>query len=272
MPIGANNGDSQTQDVMSRISALESSLATVIDSLNRIQLISPVHASSSASNTAAANANPPTTTANIDPFIEGSRATPHSQRVSAHHVNPEGDFSVASATTGASQLVTTSGSKIRHKIEDFPTYNGAKEIGSDIIFWIAVIESKTKSFADKFHDDDYRHIILGRLTGPAKDQLEYTSFLFDRCQNWQEMKSNLKQSFEDPSYRLKLEHAFAMRVLSPFESSAAFMNAWYYLARAVMEQRHSHDPAARSRLVNDEVARLISSLPVSIQSDVESRF
>jgi hypothetical protein len=113
-------------------------------------------------------------------------------------------FSVASATTGASQLVTTSGSKIRHKIEDFPTYNGAKEIGSDINFWIAVIESKTKSFADKFHDDDYRRIILGRLTGPAKDQLESTSFLFDRCQNWQEMKSYLKQSFEDPSYRLKL--------------------------------------------------------------------
>jgi hypothetical protein len=265
-----------TQDeVSSRLSAIESSLAILLENFSGMRMTSPVNVSSSASNpptTAqpAADAHP------VDPFIEQdvqtARVPALAPRVPAPYAGPQGSASTSSASTGYSQLVTTSGSKIRHRIEDFPVYDGSKEIGRDIHFWISVIESKTRSFVDRFNDDDFRRIILGRLIGTAKDQLESTSFLFDRCRDWSEMKIYLIQSFEDPNYGLKLEQTFANRILLPVESSAAFINIWQYLARAVMEKRHPNDRGAKARFINDEVSRLISSLPVSIQSDVDSRF
>jgi hypothetical protein len=282
----------QESDLESRVSNIErfmdsanSQLGAIMSAISNLQLTSPPPANP----VAAQAANLPISPGNqpipfipaINPPFPVDQLPPVATSASVASPPPAANLSVGLATPvnvdssasnqGRSQLTTGSGNKIKQKVEDFPEFSGSREVGKDVNYWIAMVESKTKAFVEKFTVDDYRRIVIGRMSGAAKDAIESTSFIFDECQSWEEIKAFLRDSFSDPQYDLLLEAELSNRVLLPVESLGSFFNYWQYLVNAVAERR-CLDQLSYCRFVVDNVKRLIIRLPTTIRTEVEIKY
>jgi hypothetical protein len=170
-----------------------------------------------------------------------------------------------------SQLSTDNGNKIRHRIEDFPEFDGNREIGKDIHFWITLVESKTSSFTDRFTNDDFRRIIHGRFTGTALEHLHSVGLLFDKCDTWKAMKRFLRSQFADTNYEVLVEAELNSRILLPTEPIGAFYNNWTYLLASVAKLRRL-DAEFQQKFIDNHVQRLMQRLPTTIRLQVSVHY
>lgn len=197
--------------------------------------------------------------------------TPVDPQSSASQQNREDFDQHRPFNTSGSRLVTDTGSKLRHRVEEFPEYSGGKTIAEDIHFWIATVESKTTSYTENFSEDDYRRIIHSRFVGQAKEMLQSFGMLFDACRTWADMKHFLRVNFSDPNYDILVETELNNKILLPTESLAAFWNMWIYLLNAVA-QRRKLASGLRRQFMDGHLERVIGKLPTTIQTEVDIRF
>lgn len=156
--------------------------------------------------------------------------------------------------------------QIKAKADDFPIYDGSREIGKDIHAWISQVDRLGTSFG--FTNADYFKITLRRFTGQASKTLEASPTTINPNMTWSDLKTTLRQLFSDPNYRGNLYTECFNRPLFPTESLIAY---WDHI-RYCYEQLALADAEDNKNLTLSRKAFLNSvkgRLPITFVSHVD---